>query len=138
MPGEPCLFVRDLDGYMVEIWYEIPTRVDSLTNGGLIGLAAGMTAGFIVALNMSPDPQRCLPGAAGLVNQLEGCGDDRNSAFASLTVAGFVTGYIIDARMRKTIYESRAGGASVGIAPALRPGQRGFALGVRLRLPGSN
>jgi catechol 2,3-dioxygenase-like lactoylglutathione lyase family enzyme len=28
VPGEPYLFARDLDGYMVEIWYEIPTKVD--------------------------------------------------------------------------------------------------------------
>lgn len=28
VPGEPYLFARDLDGYTVEIWYEIPTSVD--------------------------------------------------------------------------------------------------------------
>ena len=28
VPGEPYLFVRDLDGYLVEIWFEIPTPVD--------------------------------------------------------------------------------------------------------------
>ena len=28
VPGEPYLFARDLDGYMVEIWYELPTKVD--------------------------------------------------------------------------------------------------------------
>lgn len=28
VPGEPYAFVRDLDGYTVEIWYEIPTPVD--------------------------------------------------------------------------------------------------------------
>jgi hypothetical protein len=27
-PGEPYLFARDRDGYLVEIWYEIPTPVD--------------------------------------------------------------------------------------------------------------
>ena len=27
-PGEPYLFVRDREGYLVEIWYEIPTSVD--------------------------------------------------------------------------------------------------------------
>jgi catechol 2,3-dioxygenase-like lactoylglutathione lyase family enzyme len=27
-PGEPYLFARDRDGYLVEIWYEIPTAVD--------------------------------------------------------------------------------------------------------------
>lgn len=27
-PGEPYLFARDRDGYLVEIWYEIPTDVD--------------------------------------------------------------------------------------------------------------
>jgi len=27
-PGEPYLFVRDRDGYLVEIWFEIPTSVD--------------------------------------------------------------------------------------------------------------
>jgi catechol 2,3-dioxygenase-like lactoylglutathione lyase family enzyme len=26
--GEPYAFVRDLDGYTVEIWYELPTSVD--------------------------------------------------------------------------------------------------------------
>lgn len=28
VPGEPYLFFKDPDGYEVEIWYEIPTRVD--------------------------------------------------------------------------------------------------------------
>jgi catechol 2,3-dioxygenase-like lactoylglutathione lyase family enzyme len=27
-PGEPYLFCKDLDGYEVEIWYELPTPVD--------------------------------------------------------------------------------------------------------------
>jgi catechol 2,3-dioxygenase-like lactoylglutathione lyase family enzyme len=27
-PGEPYLFARDRDGYLIEIWYEIPTAVD--------------------------------------------------------------------------------------------------------------
>ena len=27
-PGEPYLFARDRDGYLLEIWYEIPTVVD--------------------------------------------------------------------------------------------------------------
>ena len=27
-PGEPYLFFRDLDGYEVEIWHELPTPVD--------------------------------------------------------------------------------------------------------------
>jgi len=27
-PGEPYLFAHDLDGYVVEIWYELPTSVD--------------------------------------------------------------------------------------------------------------
>src|SRR5437867_5895424 len=28
VPGEPYLFATDLDGYEIEIWYEIPTTVD--------------------------------------------------------------------------------------------------------------
>lgn len=28
VPGEPYLFARDLDGYLIEIWYELPTAVD--------------------------------------------------------------------------------------------------------------
>jgi catechol 2,3-dioxygenase-like lactoylglutathione lyase family enzyme len=28
VPGEPYLYAHDLDGYVVEIWYEIPTTVD--------------------------------------------------------------------------------------------------------------
>lgn len=28
MPGEPYLFATDPDGYVVEIWYELPTSVD--------------------------------------------------------------------------------------------------------------
>jgi catechol 2,3-dioxygenase-like lactoylglutathione lyase family enzyme len=28
VPGEPYVFAADLDGYEVEIWYEIPTPVD--------------------------------------------------------------------------------------------------------------
>ena len=27
-PGEPYLFARDRDGYLVEIWYELPTSAD--------------------------------------------------------------------------------------------------------------
>lgn len=27
-PGEPYIFARDRDGYLVEIWYELPTSVD--------------------------------------------------------------------------------------------------------------
>jgi catechol 2,3-dioxygenase-like lactoylglutathione lyase family enzyme len=27
-PGEPYLFAEDLDGYVVEIWYELPTPLD--------------------------------------------------------------------------------------------------------------
>ena len=27
-PGEPYLFTRDRDGYLVEIWYELPTPAD--------------------------------------------------------------------------------------------------------------
>lgn len=29
VPGEPFLYARDLDGYLIEIWYELPTPVDS-------------------------------------------------------------------------------------------------------------
>jgi catechol 2,3-dioxygenase-like lactoylglutathione lyase family enzyme len=32
IPGEPYLFARDPDGYMLEIWYEIPTKVDPDTH----------------------------------------------------------------------------------------------------------
>jgi len=28
VPGEPYVFFKDPDGYVVEIWYEIPTTVD--------------------------------------------------------------------------------------------------------------
>ena len=28
VPGEPYVFLEDPDGYEVEIWYELPTRVD--------------------------------------------------------------------------------------------------------------
>jgi catechol 2,3-dioxygenase-like lactoylglutathione lyase family enzyme len=27
-PGEPYLYCADLDGYVVEIWYELPTPID--------------------------------------------------------------------------------------------------------------
>ncbi|MEO8192922.1 MAG: VOC family protein [Gemmatimonadales bacterium] len=27
-PGEPYLFARDPDGYIIEIWYELPTSAD--------------------------------------------------------------------------------------------------------------
>lgn len=27
-PGEPFLYARDSDGYLVEIWYELPTMID--------------------------------------------------------------------------------------------------------------
>lgn len=29
-PGEPYLFARDPDGYQLEIWYELPTPLDTL------------------------------------------------------------------------------------------------------------
>lgn len=28
VPGEPYVFARDRDGYLIEIWYEIPTTQD--------------------------------------------------------------------------------------------------------------
>jgi hypothetical protein len=28
LTGEPYLFAADPDGYEIEIWYEIPTKVD--------------------------------------------------------------------------------------------------------------
>jgi catechol 2,3-dioxygenase-like lactoylglutathione lyase family enzyme len=28
VPGEPYVFASDLDGYTIEIWYEIPTPID--------------------------------------------------------------------------------------------------------------
>ena len=28
VPGEPCLFATDPDGYEIEIWFERPTPVD--------------------------------------------------------------------------------------------------------------
>ena len=28
VPGEPYLFVKDPDGYIVELWYELPTKAD--------------------------------------------------------------------------------------------------------------
>lgn len=30
VPGEPYLFARDLDGYLFEIWYELPTTADPI------------------------------------------------------------------------------------------------------------
>jgi catechol 2,3-dioxygenase-like lactoylglutathione lyase family enzyme len=33
-PGEPYLFCRDLDGYEVEIWHELPTAVDPVEPTG--------------------------------------------------------------------------------------------------------
>jgi catechol 2,3-dioxygenase-like lactoylglutathione lyase family enzyme len=34
VPGEPYVFFRDLDGYEVEIWYELPTTVDRARRSG--------------------------------------------------------------------------------------------------------
>jgi catechol 2,3-dioxygenase-like lactoylglutathione lyase family enzyme len=28
VPGEPYLFARDLDGYLFEVWFELPTKAD--------------------------------------------------------------------------------------------------------------
>ncbi len=28
VPGEPYIFARDPDGYLIEVWFEIPTSVD--------------------------------------------------------------------------------------------------------------
>ena len=28
VPGEPYMFAKDPDGYVVELWYELPTKVD--------------------------------------------------------------------------------------------------------------
>jgi catechol 2,3-dioxygenase-like lactoylglutathione lyase family enzyme len=33
VPGEPYLFATDLDGYEIEIWYELPTAVDPPARG---------------------------------------------------------------------------------------------------------
>ena len=35
-PGEPFVFARDPDGYLIEIWFEIPTPVDAQALGGAI------------------------------------------------------------------------------------------------------
>lgn len=32
-PGEPYLFCEDLDGYEVEIWFELPTPIDPVQEG---------------------------------------------------------------------------------------------------------
>ena len=34
VPGEPYVFFTDPDGYEVEIWYELPTRVDPRGRSG--------------------------------------------------------------------------------------------------------
>ena len=34
VPGEPYVFVRDVDGYLLEIWYEIPTSADPAAGAG--------------------------------------------------------------------------------------------------------
>jgi len=34
IPGEPYLFAKDLDGYEIELWYEIPTPVDPAPRAG--------------------------------------------------------------------------------------------------------
>ena len=31
-PGEPYVFFEDLDGYTIELWYELPTPVDPRTD----------------------------------------------------------------------------------------------------------
>ena len=31
VPGEPYLFAKDLDGYLFEVWYELPTPLDPAT-----------------------------------------------------------------------------------------------------------
>ena len=105
---------------------------------GIVMLGTPTTAGFIVALGMKPNLQRCLAGPAGLANQLEGCGDNRNSAFGTLTLVGYVAGYAIDSFMKKTLYVSPQSGGSVSIAPVLRPGHQGRAVGVRLTLSTSH
>lgn len=33
VPGEPYVFLEDPDGYVVEIWYELPTPVDRKSRG---------------------------------------------------------------------------------------------------------
>src|SRR5262245_32066461 len=32
VPGEPYVFARDLDGYLIEVWFEIPTSADPSTD----------------------------------------------------------------------------------------------------------
>lgn len=32
VPGEPYLFATDPDGYEIELWYELPTPVDPVSN----------------------------------------------------------------------------------------------------------
>lgn len=37
VPGEPYVFFRDPDGYLVEIWYELPTPLDPPARRGTRG-----------------------------------------------------------------------------------------------------
>ncbi len=34
VPGEPYIFARDPDGYLIEVWFEIPTAVDPASDLG--------------------------------------------------------------------------------------------------------
>jgi hypothetical protein len=45
VPGEPYAFVRDLDGYLLEIWYELPTPVDPAPAPGARRPASGRRPG---------------------------------------------------------------------------------------------
>jgi hypothetical protein len=95
------------------------TRKDGIENGTAIGLGAGLAAGFIVALRMSPNRQRCLSAVGPFASQFEGCGDNRASAFRTLTTIGVVAGAAIDGFMKDTLYESRPGTGQVSIRPVL-------------------
>lgn len=34
-PGEPYVFAKDPDGYQIEIWFELPTKVDAFADSRL-------------------------------------------------------------------------------------------------------
>ena len=107
-------------------------RLDSHTNGMLIGLAAGIAGGFIIALSLPPPAVGCrVPGPSSITNQLEGCGDDRASAFSTSTTVGLVAGATIDALMTKTLYVSPSAATEVALSPVLHAQRRSLGVVVR-------
>jgi hypothetical protein len=94
------------------------TRVDSLNNGALIGIGIGVGVGI----------------ASCTVREDASCGEYYYSPVVFSALVGVLTGMVVDAAIRKTIYRRgtpQGGGASITISPLVNAAAKGASLSVR-------